>query len=91
VVRDLVLWLGAVLVGVAALIFAAVAWGRLSDVGRALFLFGATLLFGAAAALTYRRLLATSQALSGLTLVLVLVDWYVLRLAGLGAGWSDTA
>jgi hypothetical protein len=91
VVRDLVLWLGAVLVGVAALIFAAVAWGRLSDVGRALFLFGATLLFAAGTALTYRRLLATAQALSGLTVVLVLVDWYVLRRAGLGAGWSETA
>jgi hypothetical protein len=90
VVRDLLLWLGAVLVGVAALIFAAVAWGRLSDGGRALMLFGATLAAGAAAAGSRRRLPATAEALSGLTVVLLLVDWYVLRRAGLD-GWSPEA
>jgi hypothetical protein len=78
-------------VAVAALIFAAVAWGRLSDAGRGLFLLGATCVAAGGAAVARERLSATAQALSGLTTVLVLVDWYVFRRAGVAAGWSDTA
>ena len=94
IVRDVLLWLGSALVAIAALIFALVAWRRLGDVGRAGLLLGFTVLAGAGAAASRRRLPATAEALGGLTLALVLVDWYVVRRAGvwpgssLGTWWS---
>jgi hypothetical protein len=91
-VRGVLLWLGSALVALAALIFAVVAWIRLGDVGRAGLLAGVTLLaaLGTLAA-ARRRLPATAEALSGLTLALVLVDWYAARRAGVAGGWSDCA
>jgi hypothetical protein len=91
-VRGVLLWLGSALVALAALIFAVVAWIRLGDVGRAGLLAGVTLLaaLGTLAA-ARRRLPATAEALSGLTLALVLVDWYAARRAGVAGGWSDSA
>jgi hypothetical protein len=89
--RGLLLGLGSVLVALAALIFAVVAWVRLGDTGRARLLLGATLVAVAGAAASFRRLPATAEALGGLALALVLVDWYTLRRAGVAAGWSATA
>lgn len=88
VVRDVLLWLGSALVAVAALIFALFAWRRLGDTGRAGLLFAMTFLAAGAAASLRRRLPATAEALGGLTLALFLVDWFVLRKGGVGAGLS---
>src|SRR6266545_4081082 len=91
VVRGVLLWLGSVLVALAALIFAVVAWVRLGDLGRAGLLAGATLMAAAGAAACRRRLPATAEALGGLALALGLVDWYAVRRAGVAPGWSPTA
>jgi hypothetical protein len=91
VVRGVLLWLGSVLVALAALIFAVVAWVRLGDLGRAGLLAGATLMASAGAAAGRRRLPATAEALGGLALALGLVDWYAVRRAGVAPGWSPTA
>lgn len=88
VVRDVLLWLGSALVAVAALIFALFAWRRLGDTGRAGLLFAMTFLAAGAAYGLLRRLPATAEALGGLTLALFLVDWFVLRKGGVGAGLS---
>jgi hypothetical protein len=87
-VRDVLLWLGSVLVAVAALTFALFAWRRLGDTGRASLLFFMTFVAAGAARATYRRLPQTAEALGGLTLALFLVDWFVLRRGGVGAGLS---
>nr|QEO74249.1 hypothetical protein [uncultured bacterium] len=91
VVRDVLLWLGSALVAVAALTFALFAWRRLGDTGRASLLFGATLLAAMATIGTLRRLPATAEALAGLTLALFLVDWFVLRRAGVAGDLSAPA
>lgn len=91
VVRGLLLGLGAVLVALAAVIFAVVAWVRLGDPGRAGLLAGATLVAAAAAAAARPRLPATGEAFGGLALALLLVDWYAVRRAGIGGGWAATA
>jgi hypothetical protein len=91
VVRSLLLGLGSVLVALAALIFAAVTWVRLDDLGRAGLLAAVTLAAWTAAAAARRRLPATGEALGGLALALLLVDWYALRRAGVGGGLSIPA
>jgi hypothetical protein len=90
-VRGVLLWLGSALVALAALIFAVVAWIRLGDAGRAGLLGGVTLLAALGTLAARRRLPATAEALGGLTLALVLVDWYAARRAGVAAGWSVSA
>lgn len=89
-VRDVLLWLGSALVAVAALTFALFAWRRLGDTGRAGLLFAMTFAAAGAAWATFRRLPQTAEALGGLTLALFLVDWFVLRKGGLGAGLSES-
>jgi hypothetical protein len=84
-VRGVLLWLGAILLALAAVIFAVVAFISLGDLGRAGLLGGTTLAVAACGAAARRRLPATGEALGGLTLALVLVDWYALRRAGLVA------
>jgi hypothetical protein len=91
VVRGLLLGLGSVLVALAALIFAAVTWVRLDDRGRAGLLAAATLAAWSVAAAARRRLPATGEALGGLALALLLVDWYALRRAGVGGSLSTAA
>jgi hypothetical protein len=90
VVRGLLLGLGSTLVALAALIFTVVTWVRLGDLGRAGLLAAATLAAGAAAAAARRRLPATGEALGGLALALLLVDWYALRRAGVMAALPVT-
>lgn len=88
-VGGLVLALGAILLVVAATIFVGVAWGSLGVGGRAAVLLIVTLVFGAMAAeATRRRLLASAEALWGVTLGLVTIDWFAavgLDLLGLSA------
>jgi hypothetical protein len=73
--------LGSALVAVAALTFA-VAWRRLGDTGRAGLPFAMTFVAAGTAYGLVKRLPATAEALGGLTLALILVDWFVLRQAG---------
>jgi hypothetical protein len=91
VVRGLLLGLGSVLVALAALIFAAVTWVRLGDLGRAGLLAAATLVIATAAAAARRHLPATAEALGGLALALLLVDWYALGRAGVANDWPASA
>ncbi|HJV09131.1 MAG TPA: hypothetical protein VJ653_05600, partial [Acidimicrobiales bacterium] len=91
VVRDLLLWVGSALVAVAALIFSLFAWRRLGDSGRALLLFAMTFVAAGGAVFMRKLLPATAEALGGLTLALFLVDWFVLRRAGLAGGLSEEA
>lgn len=86
--RALLLWLGAALLGISALTFSAVAWARLGDLGRAALLLAATTLTAWLAVAARRRLPITAEAFVGLTVVLLLVDVYAVRRAGLGAGLS---
>ncbi len=87
-VRALLLWLGAALLGLSALTFTAVAWSRLGDGGRALLLLGFTAVVTALAVGLRRSLPATAEAFAGLAVVLVLVDVYAARRAGLAGGMS---
>lgn len=87
-VRALLLWLGAALLGLSALTFTAVAWSRLGDGGRALLLLAFTAVVTALAVGLRRSLPATAEAFAGLAIVLVLVDAYAARRAGLVAGLS---
>lgn len=91
VIRGVLLGLGSILVALAALIFAVVAWIRLGDLGRAGLLLAATMVAAAGSVATRRRLPATGEALAGLALALLLVDWYAVRRAGLADGWSATS
>lgn len=86
VVRDVLLWLGGALLAIAALTFAAFAWQRLDDAGRAAMLAGATVLAGFAATGLRERLTATAEVFAALTLALLMIDWLALRRAGVGAG-----
>lgn len=91
VVRNLLLTLGAILLAVAALVFSAVAWSRLDDAGRAMLLFAATAAAGGLTAAFKRRLPLTAEALAGVTIAMLLVDWSALRRAGAGGDMSTEA
>ena len=74
-VQNLLLVLGAGLLGVAAVIFVAVSWGRLGVGGRAAVMTGVTGVAAYAGLATWRRgLTATAEALSLLTVGLALLD-----------------
>ncbi len=74
-VQNLLLVLGAGLLGVAAVIFVAVSWGRLGVGGRAAVMTGVTAVAAYAGLATRRRgLTATAEALSLLTVGLALLD-----------------
>ena len=74
-VQNLLLALGVGLLGVAAVIFVAVSWGRLGVGGRAAVMTGVTAVAAYAGLATWRRgLTATAEALSLLTVGLALLD-----------------
>lgn len=81
-VRALTLGLGATLLGISALTFTAVAWSRLGDGGRAVLLLLATAVITGLALALRRRLPMTAEAFAGLAIMLVLVDLYAVRRAG---------
>lgn len=82
------LWVGVVLVALAGLIFAFMAWPSLGDLGRFAVLIAVTMLVGGLSLGLRRRLPATSESMAVLFLVLLLIDWQVLRSAGV-VGSSD--
>jgi len=96
-VQTLLLSLGGLLLGVAAIVFTAVSWGRLGIGGRALVLLSLT---GVAAALPprllRRSLPATAETVAGLAVLFLLLDAYAARRAGLAGldsadGWTYAA
>ena len=90
-IRDALLWLGSLLLIIAAITFAVVAWARLSPYGRAGMLVAATLV---AAGLTHSvrgRLRPTAQALAALTIGLTLVDWRALERTSVAHGVGAAA
>jgi hypothetical protein len=90
-VRSWLLWVGATLLTISALTFTTVAWTHLGNGGRALLLAGVTTLCVGSALGLRRRLPATAEAFTALSIALALIDWQALRRAGLTAGMSDTA
>ena len=90
-VRSLLLWVGAALLTASALTFTTVAWARLGNGGRALLLAGVTALCVTGAVGLRRRLPATAEAFTALSIALALIDWQALRRAGATAGMSATA
>ncbi len=92
-VRNILLGLGVLLLAVAGLIFTVVAWGAMGIGGRAAVLVAVTAATASAAELTRRRRLdATAEALSILSVALLLLDAYAARAANLlGAGTPDPA
>jgi hypothetical protein len=90
-VRNLLLWTGATLLALSALAFTAVAWSHLGPGGRAALLMGFTVMSAVTASALRRRLPATAGAFTGLTIALALVDWQVVRRAGVAPGISGAA
>ena len=90
-VRSILLWVGAALLATSALTFTAVAWAHLGNGGRALLLVGVTALSVGTALGLARRLPATAEAFTALSIALALIDWLALRRAGVDAGMSATA
>jgi hypothetical protein len=90
-VRSLLLWVGAALLAASALTFTAVAWARLGDGGRALLLVAVTALSVGGALALARRLPATAEAFTALSIALALIDWHALRRAGVSDSLSGTA
>ncbi|HEX6936190.1 MAG TPA: hypothetical protein VF227_06695, partial [Actinomycetes bacterium] len=89
-VQNLLLALGVGLLGVAAVIFVAVSWGRLGVGGRAAVMTGVTALAAYAGLVVHRRgLTATAEALSLLTVGLALIDCAGARASDL-LGLRDT-
>ena len=86
-VRRVLVALGVLLLAIAAVIFTAVAWGRLGIGGRAAVLAVITAAAAAGAVLARRgRLTTTAEGLAALTVVLLLLDAYAVRRLGvLGA------
>jgi hypothetical protein len=89
--RNFLLWVGAALLAASALTFTAVAWGRLGDGGRAALLAGVTVVFTLLAVLSRRRLPASAEAFTGLSIALALVDWRALDRAGVSGSLSASA
>jgi hypothetical protein len=87
-VQNLLLILGGIMVGIAAIVFTVVSWGRLGIGGRAGILLGLTALALAMPWVLVRRgLRATSEAAAAIGLVLIGLDFfsvYDLDLFGLG-------
>lgn len=87
--QALLLSLGVLCLAIAAAVFAAVGWGRLTEGGQAAFLLTATFVSGLGAMVLHRRgLRATGEAILGLTGLMVLVDTAMFG-AALGAGSGD--
>ncbi len=90
-VQNTLLTLGALLLAVAALVFGAVTYQHLGATGRALVLLALTSAAAAAPVVFARRgLTATAEALTGVALVLALLDVWAFRRAGLGAAGEPT-
>ncbi|MBV1848923.1 SCO7613 C-terminal domain-containing membrane protein [Catellatospora tritici] len=94
-VQNLLFVLGGLLLGIAAIVFTAVAWAAFDVVGRAVILGVVTLAVLAVPPLVRRRgLTATAETFAALGLLLVLLDgyaiWYV-DLGGIAEHWHGAA
>jgi hypothetical protein len=87
-VGNVLLGVGTVLLTIAALVFATVAWPSLDDPQRALVLAGVTAICAGATVALHKRLPTTAQAFSVLFVGFLLVDWLAIRRAGVGTGWT---
>ncbi|WP_412541705.1 hypothetical protein R8Z50_03870 [Longispora sp. K20-0274] len=86
--QNVLLVLGGVLLGIAAIVFVVVAWSTFGLTGRALLLGGVTALFLAAPVLLARRqLTATAETVAAVGLLLIPLDGYAARIAGF-TPWS---
>lgn len=89
-VQNTLLGLGAMLLAVAGIVFAAYSYQRLGDVGRALVMLALT---GAAGAVPFtlvrRQLTSTSEAIGAVAVVLGVVDVFLVRAAGVGEGLDE--
>jgi hypothetical protein len=76
-VQNLLFVLGAILLGVAAIVFTAVAWTSYGVGGRAAILGGATLIaFAIPIIAVRRRLIATAETFTAIALLLLILDGY---------------
>jgi hypothetical protein len=85
-IRNALLWLGSALLVSSAIGFAGYEWTRLSSGGRSAVLVAITLAVYCCGPILRRRLPATAEALAGVSLGLCVVDWALLRHAGIGSG-----
>lgn len=86
-VQNTLLTLGALLLAVAGIVFAAVTYQHLGPGGRAFILLAMTLAAGLGAArLQARGLVASAEAITAVAVVLGCLDAWVLRRAGIGDG-----
>ena len=90
-VRTVLLWVGAALLAASALTFTAVAWSRLGDGGRAALLVAFTGVATTIAIAVRKRLPATAEAFTALTIALAMIDWLALRRAGVASAMSAEA
>lgn len=89
-VQGTLLGLGALLLAVAGIVFAAVTYSSLGVVGRALILLGLTLTAAAAPLrLRSRGLPGSAEAVGGVALVLSLLDAWAVRRAGFGQSLAN--
>ncbi len=90
-VRNVLLWTGASLLAFSGLGFGGYEWSRLGPVGRSIVLAIVTALVLAAALVARRRLPMTAEAIAATGVALALVDWGLLRRAGVGAALAPPA
>lgn len=89
--RTVLLALGVTLLACAAVVFVAVTWPRLGATGRAATLGAITLIALGVSLALRRRLPATAEAIAGLFLAFVLIDWQALHTAGADASLDPFA
>jgi hypothetical protein len=93
-VQNLLFVLGAVLLGIAAIVFTAVAWTSYGVGGRAAILGGATIIaFAIPLVAVRRRLTATAETFTAIALLLLTLDGYglwALNVAGAADGLAGT-
>ncbi len=85
VVRNVLLTVGALLLVIAAIIFAVVTWARVGATGRAVMLVAATLAATVVAAALRKRLPATAEAVATVAIAFAVADVYAVR----RVGWVD--
>jgi hypothetical protein len=91
-VQNLLFVLGAVLLGIAAIVFTVVAWTSYGVGGRATILGGATLIaFAIPVVAVRRRLTATAETFTAIALLLLILDGYGLWALGVGGAAGSLA
>ncbi len=89
IVRNILLWLGGILLGLAAIAFAGYSWTHLGPLARAGVLSILVGLFFGGAVILGHRLPVTRDVFASLTVALMLVDWNLYGSSGLQHGMSS--